>query len=58
MEDIAIFTAAQKQYGRQLKEAVSPVPGVFLHPHYYDHLPETLLQHRDTVLAQLRKLGL
>jgi len=58
MEDIAILTAIEKNYARQFKNTLSPVPDVFVHPHYYDHLPEKLLQHRDYLLAQLRKLGL
>ncbi|MCM8768822.1 MAG: DUF4091 domain-containing protein [Candidatus Omnitrophica bacterium] len=57
MEDLAIFNAIKKQSGATMKEFINPVPEVFIHPHYYDHLPETLLLFRDKLLSQLRKIG-
>lgn len=56
MEDIAIFEAA-KQCGGKMKKLLNPVPAVFSHPHYYDNLPETLLNKREEILKELRVLG-
>jgi hypothetical protein len=36
-----------------LQELIDPVPGVFQHPHYYDRLPETLLERREAILRAL-----
>ncbi|MFH2068952.1 MAG: hypothetical protein ABII89_05770 [Candidatus Omnitrophota bacterium] len=58
VEDIAIFEAAAKQYGGKLKKSLNPAPTVFVHPHYYDNLPETLLNKREQILKELRVLGL
>jgi len=46
--------------GRQakaLKDLLNPVPGVFVHPHYWDRLPETLLARREAVLRALAEAG-
>ena len=57
MEDLAIFTAAEK-YKAKMGNLLNPVPAVFSHPQYFDHLPETLLNRRVAILRKLRALGL
>jgi hypothetical protein len=49
MEDVAIFEAIAKKMGKR-PEWLSPVPGVFVHPHYFDQLPEGLLGKREKIL--------
>lgn len=56
MEDIAIMEAAKKKTGtRAAARLISPVPDVFIHSHYYDRLPETLLEKREALLKDLRR---
>jgi len=55
MEDIAIMEASKRKYGsRASTELTSPVPYVFSHAHYYDRLPEALLEKRESILKSLR----
>lgn len=56
MEDIAIFEAARKKFGSGSLPWLSPVPEVFQHPHYFDHLPETLLKKRETILEKIASM--
>ena len=37
MEDIAIFETIRKKYRGKWKKIISPVPDVFVHPHYFDN---------------------
>ena len=62
MEDLALLRAAQRvlDSGRlkgpaaaRLKALLDPVPGLFVHPHYFDRLPESLLGRREAILRQL-----
>jgi hypothetical protein len=60
LEDLALFRAAGEQLPElkrptqtRLKELLDPTPEVFVHPHYFDHRPETLLHHREAVLRLL-----
>lgn len=62
MEDIALLRAAEKLLaeGRvkgaratHLRELLNPVPGVFVHPQYWDRLPATLLARREAILRAL-----
>ncbi len=55
LEDIAIFDAIRRKYGKAGAEWVNPVPAVFQHPHYYDQLPETLLAKRTQILEKARE---
>lgn len=56
MQDIALFQSALRKYGNRVQTFVSPVPDVFQHPHYYDRLPETLLEKREALLKRIREL--
>jgi hypothetical protein len=38
-----------------LAELLDPVPGVFVHTHYFDQLPETLLARREAILRAVKK---
>jgi hypothetical protein len=62
MEDVALLRSARDiaSSGRlspdkveALKSLLDPVPVVFTHPHYFDRLPETLLQRRQDILELL-----
>lgn len=62
MEDIALLSAAQRllaegkitgKRAETLRKLLDPVPGLFVHTHYYDRLPETLLARREAVLRAL-----
>ncbi|MCE9591307.1 MAG: DUF4091 domain-containing protein [Planctomycetes bacterium] len=55
MEDIAIFEAIKRKYGKTGEAWIAPVPDVFQHPHYYDQLPETLLNKRAMILQKVRQ---
>jgi len=55
MQDLAIMRAAQALLkagkikgarAQKLQALLNPVPAVFVHPHYWDRLPETLLKRR------------
>jgi len=37
----------------ELAALLNPVPGVFVHTHYFDQLPETLLARREAILRAL-----
>jgi hypothetical protein len=59
MEDIALMRAARKALdegrmrgtqAKKLRALLNPVPAVFVHPHYWDRLPETLLTRREAIL--------
>jgi hypothetical protein len=59
LEDLALMDAARRhlEAGRirgeraaALQALLNPVPGVFVHPHYFDRLPETLLGRREAIL--------
>jgi len=59
LEDLALMAAARRQMaaGRipgeraaRLAALLNPVPQVFVHPHYFDRLPETLLARREAIL--------
>ena len=54
VEDIAIFEAIKQKCGESATAWITPVPEVFQHPHYYDQLPETLLNKRMMILKKLR----
>jgi hypothetical protein len=60
LEDVALLQAAQRRIesGRvrgdqaaELKALLNPVPGVFVHPHYFDRRPEALLGRREAILS-------
>lgn len=62
MEDLALFRAAKRLLAegrvegaraRHLQELLDPTPGVFMHPQYWDRLPETLLERRAAILRLL-----
>ena len=62
MEDLALLRAAPRllEQGKvkapdaaRLKQLLNPVPGLFVHPHYFDRLPETLLGRRQAILQLL-----
>ena len=66
MEDLALLRAAKRLLGAgkvkgaaaaRLKALLNPVPGLFVHPHYFDRLPETLLGRREAILKQLAGAG-
>ncbi|GAF95012.1 unnamed protein product, partial [marine sediment metagenome] len=63
LEDIALMKAARKRLtagsirgerAARLEKLLNPVPGLFVHPHYFDRLPETLLRRRQAILMLLR----
>jgi hypothetical protein len=62
MQDLAVMRAAQAALtsgkvtgdrARHLRELLNPVPGLFVHPQYWDRLPETLLARRQALLEAL-----
>ncbi len=55
MEDVAIFEAIKAKLGNT-PGWLSPVPEVFVHPHYFDQLPEGLLKKREAVLKAFAAL--
>ena len=66
MEDLALLRAARRSLEKgqttgaerkQLAPLLDPVPGLFVHPHYFDRLPETLLGRREAILKLLAKDG-
>lgn len=57
MEDIAIFEAVKRKYGKRGAVWITLIPDVFQHPHYYDQLPETLLNKRTEILQKVRQAG-
>jgi len=63
MEDLALLSAAERllmegkidgERAQKLWRLLDPVPGIFVHPHYFDRLPETLLQRRDEILRTIK----
>jgi hypothetical protein len=54
MEDLAIFEAVRRKFGKTAEAWLSPSPEVFQHPHYFDHLPETLLNKREAILKKIK----
>ncbi|MHB8994083.1 MAG: glycoside hydrolase domain-containing protein [Armatimonadota bacterium] len=64
MQDLALLREAQRLLdegkisgarARRLRELLSPVPGLFVHPQYWDRLPETLLARREAILQVLAR---
>ena len=62
LQDVALLAAARRQLqagriagdrARELERLLDPVPGVFVHPQYFDRLPETLLGRREAILKLL-----
>lgn len=62
MQDLALRREAKRLIdegtikgarARRLTELLDPVPGLFVHPQYWDRLPETLLARREALLGQL-----
>ena len=61
IQDVALLRAckallekgASASLAARLRKLIDPVPGVFHHPHYYDQLPETLLERREAILRAL-----
>ena len=62
LEDVALMEAVRAEInaGRikgkkatDLAALLDPVPGVFVHPQYFDQLPETLLGRREAILKAL-----
>ncbi len=62
LEDVALLEAARRELSSgsisgdratALMQLLAPVPGVFVSPHYFDQLPETLLTRREAVLKLL-----
>jgi len=62
LEDIALMEAVRAKLSAgaikgaraaELEKLLDPRPGVFVHPHYWDHLPETLLARREAILRAL-----
>lgn len=62
LEDLALMQAAKDAIARgrisgeraeELERLLDPVPGVFVHPQYFDRLPETLLDRREAILKVL-----
>jgi hypothetical protein len=62
MEDLALLRAAERLLAEgkvdgaragHLRELLDPTPGVFVHPQYWDRLPETLLERREAILRLL-----
>jgi len=62
LEDVALLAAARRllEAGRikggkaaELEKLLNPRPGVFVHPQYFDKLPETLLKRRENILKLL-----
>ncbi len=63
MEDLALLSAAERllmegkidgERAQKLWRLLDPVPDIFVHPHYFDRLPETLLQRRDEILRTIK----
>jgi hypothetical protein len=59
LEDVALLDAVRRQldagritgkWATELKALLNPVPGVFVHPQYFDRPPETLLARREAIL--------
>lgn len=64
MQDLALMREAHRLLdegkitgarAKRLRELLNPVPGLFVHPQYWDHLPETLLARREAILQVLAK---
>jgi hypothetical protein len=62
MQDLALLREVQRLLdegkitgarAKRLRELLSPVPGLFVHPQYWDRLPETLLARREAILRAL-----
>jgi hypothetical protein len=62
MQDLALLRAAQAMMdsgrikgvqAKRLQELLDPTPHVFMHPQYWDRLPETLLRRRANILQTL-----
>ena len=59
LEDLAVLRVVRQQLAngriqgdraQALEALLNPVPGVFVHPQYFDRLPETLLGRREAIL--------
>ena len=64
MQDLALLGQVQELLdqgkvtgarGKRLRELLNPVPGLFVHPQYWDRLPETLLARREAILTVLAR---
>ena len=64
MQDLAVLREAKRLLdegqitgarARRLRELLDPVPGLFVHPQYWDRLPETLLARREAILQLLAR---
>ncbi len=62
LEDLALMEAARRalaegrvteEQAATLETLLDPVPGVFVHPQFFDRLPETLLAWREAILRTL-----
>ncbi len=62
LEDLALMEAIRARLAAgsitgekaaELQRLLDPRPGVFVHPHYFDPLPETLLARREALLRAL-----
>ncbi len=62
MQDLALLRVARQMLAdgkvkgakaRKLKELLNPTPGLFVHPQYWDRLPETLLAREQAILQAL-----
>jgi hypothetical protein len=62
LEDIALMEAVRAKLAAgaikgekatELEKLLDPRPEVFVHPHYFDQLPETLLSRREALLRAL-----
>ena len=66
MEDLALFAAARERakaegltraQRRQIESLIDPAPEVFVRPHHFDRLPETLLTRREALLRELASVS-
>ena len=66
LEDLALMKAVRDRIesgaikgtaAKQLEALLNPVPGVFMSPHYFDQLPETLLKRREDILRRVAELS-
>ncbi len=62
LEDLALFAEAERllaegklppEQAEKLRQLLDPTPAVFVHPQYFDRLPETLLARRRAILRTL-----
>ena len=64
LQDIALMEAVRAaidagttkgKKATDLAELLDPVPEVFVHPHYFNQLPETLLARREAILRAVKE---